>query len=106
MYPISFIIIVIYNYIILDVYLTISNTSKYLFPLLSCYLIYQFQKYFTRGYILSYFLFFLTSITMVFNLTLSMTGNYAGTSNTFLFGLSFYSLSMAYMEKTHILTTL
>ena len=95
-YIISFIIIVIYNYIFAHVYMTFSEASKCLYPLLGCYLIYLFQKYFTRGYIFSYFLFFLTSITMVFNLTLSMTGNYAGTSNTFLFGLSFYSLSMAY----------
>ena len=95
-YIISFIIILIYNYIVLDVYVTIYNTSKYLFPLLGCYLIYLIQKYFTRGYIFSYFLFFLTSITMLLNLTMPMTGNYVGTSNTFLFGLAFYSLSMAY----------
>lgn len=95
-YIISFIIIHIYNYIVLDVYMTIHNTSIYLFPLLGCYLIYLFQKYFTRGYIFSYFLFFLTTITMILNLTRTMSGNYVDSSNTYLFGLSFYSLTMAY----------
>jgi hypothetical protein len=33
---------------------------------------------------------------MLLDLTLPMTGNYVGTSNTFYFGLSFYSLSMAF----------
>ena len=95
-YLISFIIIVIYDYVYVDFDMIISMAGKYLYPLLGCYLIYLFQKYFNRKYFFSYFLFFLTSITMLLNLTLPMTGNYAGTSNTFLFGLSFYSLSMAY----------
>ena len=103
-YLISFIIIVIYNYIVLDVYLTISNTSKYLFPLLGCYLIYLIQKYFTRGYFFSYSLFFLTTITTILNLTRPMSGNYVNSSNAFLFGISFYSLTLAYKAYSNRIT--
>ena len=103
-YIISFIIIVIYNYILEDADMTISKAGKYLYPLLGCYFIYLFQKYFTRGYIFSYFLFFLTTITMILNLTRTMSGNYVDSSNTFLFGLSFYSLTMAYKAFSNRIT--
>ena len=103
-YLISLIIIVIYNYNGLNAYTTISNTSKYLYPLLGCSLIYLFQKYFTRGYFFSYFLFFLTTITIILNLTRTMSGNYVDSLYPFLFGISFYSLTMAFKAYSNQIT--
>ena len=46
---------------------------------------------------LAYILFFTTSITLLFSLSEPMTGMYVDSSNTLLFGLSFYSLSLGYI---------
>lgn len=45
--------------------------------------------------IIAYVLFFTTSITLLFSLSEPMTGMYIESSNILLFGLSFYSLSLA-----------
>jgi alginate O-acetyltransferase complex protein AlgI len=47
--------------------------------------------------LIAYVLFFTTSITLLFSLSEPMTGMYVDSSNTVLFGLSFYSLSLGYM---------
>ncbi len=46
---------------------------------------------------IEYLLFFTISITSIFGLTETLTGFYAESKNVLLFGLSFYSASMAYL---------
>jgi D-alanyl-lipoteichoic acid acyltransferase DltB (MBOAT superfamily) len=77
------------------------NYLKYFYPLignlsifLAYNLIFKFRQF-------SYFIFFITAIALLFNLSTPMTGAYLAPKSTYLFGLSFYTLSLAYRLYTN-----
>jgi len=104
-YILSFLILGVHKFLIKGDYgFTACSYTEYLYPLLGCILIYVVQNYITKKHILSYSLFFITSVTLLLNLSKPMTGNYIGSSNVILFGLSFYSLTLAYKSYTEGIT--
>lgn len=68
-------------------------------PLVACVSIVLLVQYFKlhTSYIIMYALFFAISITSLLGLTQTLTGSHAESSNTFLYGLSFYTASLAYL---------
>ena len=70
--------------------------QKYILPIIMVsFFALLISKYHVRY--IEYFLFFSISVTSVFGLTETLTGSHAQSKNAFLFGLSFYSASMAYL---------
>ena len=69
-------------------------------PLIACSLIVIFMRYVVvdTRYMISYFLFFAISLTSLFGSTSALTGSHAESSNFLLYGLSFYTVSIAYLK--------
>jgi alginate O-acetyltransferase complex protein AlgI len=57
-----------------------------------------------RTVIAPYVLFFAISATSVFGLTKTLTGSHASSTNLLLYGLSFYTASLAYIARSRSLT--
>lgn len=57
-----------------------------------------------RTVIAPYVLFFAISATSVFGLTKTLTGSHASSTNLLLYGLSFYTASLAYIARSRMLT--
>ncbi len=77
------------------------NNIKYFYPLignLSIFLAYNLIFKFRH---FSYFIFFITAIALLLNLSTPMFGAYLAPRSTYLFGLSFYTLSLAYRFYTN-----
>ena len=81
-----------------SIFITENDSSfniEIIFALFGSIVIAAIHKVF-KNKLIAYALFFSSAFTLVFNLTEPMTGMYVDSSNTFLFGLSFYSLSLGY----------
>lgn len=78
-------------------------------PLSVCYLIsativrVQVTR-FSYGFVLPYLLFFSISLTSLFGLTETLTGSHAESDNLFLYGLSFYTATLAYFAVNRTIT--
>jgi alginate O-acetyltransferase complex protein AlgI len=57
-----------------------------------------------RTVIAPYVLFFAISATSIFGLTKTLTGSHASSTNLLLYGLSFYTASLAYIARSRMLT--
>ena len=93
-YVYSFILLIIGAFLIYGD-ISVVTLKKYISPLFGCILITIIYQSFKFKFF-AYLLFFTTSLTLIFNLSEPMTGVFVDSSNIFLFGLSFYSLSLAY----------
>lgn len=93
-YTISLIIIIINHYFI-DYNSLSFEISVFLFAIVGSFLVFLTQRLFNKQ-LFAYFLFFSCSATMFFNLVSPMTGMPANSTNSLLFGLSFYSLTLGY----------
>jgi alginate O-acetyltransferase complex protein AlgI len=93
----SFIILII-NEVAVKGYNNIntSNWIVYFYPTIGSLLIVASSYLRLTSKVNSYFLFFITSLSMLFNYTQPMTGNLVETKYFILFGLSFYSLTLSY----------
>lgn len=72
-----------------------TQLLKYVYPLLIISPLFFFTKLFNRKFF-AYFLFFSISITSVMGFTESLTGAYADPLTPVLFGMSFYTATLAY----------
>ena len=85
-----------------------SLLISYIYPLSASYLIFissKFIKDIKFKKIFSYILFFSISATSYFSITKIMDGSHATSENILLFGLSFYTVTLAYTLYTkHVLT--
>ena len=94
---ISFVIIFFINSII------ITEVFKLIIPLtaiLGFIIIFNYTNFLHTTYT-SYFLFFLISLTSLLGFTKTLTGSHAESSNLILYGLSFYSASLAFLLSSH-----
>ena len=75
---------------------THHELSQIFYPLINVGLIIIFLHFLCPKYF-EYILFFSISITGLFGLTQNLTGSHAESNNFFLYGLSFYTASIAYL---------
>jgi len=75
----------------------IVDIYKYFIPLIIAFLVITLYKTAFRSPYISYFLFFSISVTNFLGYTETLTGSHAASKNLILFGLSFYSVSLAYL---------
>lgn len=83
-------------------FISMMNTNivdiyKYFIPLIIVFLVITIYKTAFRTPYISYFLFFSISVTSLLGYTEALTGSHAASKNLILFGLSFYSASLAYL---------
>jgi len=78
-------------------YTDIGDMYKYIIPLIVAFLVITLYKTAFRTKYISYFLFFSISVTSLFGYTETLTGSHAASKNLILFGLSFYTASLAYL---------
>ena len=88
-------IIVLFNSFLHSGDVSLLNIQKYLYPLAGSVILAAIYQI-TKNYLIAYLFFFISALTLMFNLSKPMTGMYVDSSNLFLFGLSFYSLSLGY----------
>ena len=79
------------------IYTNIVDIYKYFIPLIIAFLVITIYKTAFRTPYISYFLFFSISVTSLLGYTEALTGSPAASKNLILFGLSFYSASLAYL---------
>ncbi len=93
----SFILLII-NDLAVNGYTNInaSDWIIYFYPTIGSLLIVASSYLRLNSKVNSYLLFFITSLSMLFNYTQPMTGNVVETKYFILFGLSFYSLTLSY----------
>ena len=75
----------------------------YFFPLVFSLIIFIISRIlpsFKFLQLFAYFLFFCITITSIFGITKTMDGSYASANSIFLFGLSFYTVSLGYILLT------
>jgi alginate O-acetyltransferase complex protein AlgI len=84
--------------------LNIATFFLFLIPLIACTCLFISLDRFSLTSI-SYLLFFSISITSILGLTKTLTGSHAESTNIFLYGLSFYTASWAYLLKKNKLST-
>ena len=70
--------------------------KKYFYPLIGTLSIFLAYNSIFKFRQFSYVIFFLTTIALLFHLSSPMTGAYFAPKSTYLFGLSFYTLFLAY----------
>lgn len=79
-----------------------NGTSKVIVPLI-CVSVLVYALRCVRVKYIEYLLFFTISIASLFGLTKTLTGSHAESSNIFLYGLSFYTASLAYLVANRTL---
>ncbi len=99
-------------FFLLSLFVAVAFSSDFLtefFGVLSALIISFITILFLNKYSykwISYLLFFSISITSLFGFTEVLTGSHAASSNFFLYGFSFYTASIAYLNYKHSLTLL
>jgi alginate O-acetyltransferase complex protein AlgI len=78
-------------------YIKISRFYIYIYPIIGSLILIIFSKFIRNKYIVSYILFFITTITTYLNFTNPMSGNFTFNSNIYLLGVSFYTVSLSYI---------
>tara|TARA_B110000908_G_C10244079_1_gene447773 strand:+ start:237 stop:1478 length:1242 start_codon:yes stop_codon:yes gene_type:complete len=88
-------LILLFNSFLKNGNILLFEIDVFLYAILGCFIILLLHRL-IKNKLFAYLLFFSCSLTMIFNLGNPMTGMPSEISFSFLFGLSFYSLSLGY----------